>query len=55
MVDTCEAPPLSAATAASRCSAATFSSLTIATLAPGLSFAIRAPSEASWPRPITMS
>ena len=55
MVDTCAALSLTAATAASRCRAATFLSLTIATLAPGRNFAIRAPSEASWPRPITMS
>ena len=45
----------SCASIASRCARATFSSVTIASRAPGLSAAMRAPSDAATPRPITMS
>ena len=45
----------SAASAAARWWPQTVSSVTIATFAPGRSAAIFWPSEASWPRPMTMS
>ena len=43
------------ASAAARCALATFSSVTITVRAPGRSALVRAPSEASSPRPMTMS
>ena len=45
----------SAASVAAMCLAATFSSETMATFAPGRSALMRSPSDASRPRPMTMS